>query len=131
MPPDLTVIPLTTEPDRALKITPPVTAGKKRHGEFPPQEEGEIFALPQGAVTRVLDEGSSFVIYKIDEKRTLSLDEVRGNITRALSEQKTRDAESKITGASTPQFNMAYFSDVAQKQTKAPGDILKDPSPKP
>jgi len=114
-----------------FKITPPVTAGKKRHGEFPPQEEGEIFALPQGAVTRVLDEGSSFVIYKIDAKRTLSLDEVRGNIARDVSEQKIRDAESKVTGASTPQFNMVYFSDVPQKETKAPGDILKEPSPKP
>src|SRR3954469_8363824 len=82
-----------------FKVTPPVTSGKKRHGEFPPQEEGEVFALPEGSVTRVMDEGSSFVVYKIDEKRTLSLDEVRGNIARQLAEQNARDAEAKIENA--------------------------------
>jgi hypothetical protein len=114
-----------------FKVTPPVTAGEKRHGEFPPQEEGEIFALPQGAVTRVLDEGSSYVIYKIDGKRTLSLDEVRGNISRLLSEQKIRDAETKITGSTTPQVNMVYFSDVSKKNADSSQDILKEPAPKP
>ena len=114
-----------------FKVTPPVTAGKKRHGEFPPQDEGELFALPQGSVTRVLDDGSSYVIYKIDGKRTLSLDEVRGNISRTLSEQKMRDAETAITGSVTPQVNMVYFSDVPKKNADSSQDIMKEPTPKP
>jgi len=114
-----------------FKVTPPVTAGKRRHGEFPPQEEGEVFALPEGTVTRVMDEGSSFVIYKIDAKHTLSLDEVRGNISRTLSEQKTRDEENKMSSSATPQINTVYFSDVANKNADSSHDILKEPSPKP
>src|SRR3954467_7135545 len=51
-----------------FKTTAPVTSGKRRHGEFPPQEEAEIFALSSGSVTRVMEEGSSYVIYKIDDK---------------------------------------------------------------
>jgi hypothetical protein len=115
-----------------FKVTPPVTSGKKRHGEFPPQEEGEIFALPQGAVTRVLDEGSSYSIYKIDSKRTLTLDEVRGNISRTLSEQKIKDEENAMSSSATPKFNMVYFSDVGKKDQNAQQEIpLKEPAAKP
>jgi hypothetical protein len=115
-----------------FKITPPVTSGKKRHGEFPPQEEGEIFALPQGAVTRVLDEGSAYVIYKIDGKRTLTLDEVRGNIARTLSEQKIKDEENRASSFATPKFNMVYFSDVGKKDANSSQEIpLKEPAAKP
>src|SRR5438270_7942872 len=97
------------------KTTPPLTAGKKRHGEFPPQEESEVFVLTEGSVTRVLDDGASFVIYKVDSKRTLPLDEVRGNISRTLSEQNMRDAENKVTSSASPQVNPVYFSDAAKK----------------
>jgi len=117
-----------------FKTTPPVTSGKRRHGEFPPQEEGEIFALPAGSVTRVFDEGSSFVIYKIDEKKTLSLDEVRGNITRTLADQNARDAEAKIENAPEKYSSPVYFSDMPKKEAPpaphAEENPMAEPAPK-
>src|SRR5947199_5646279 len=103
-----------------FKTTPPVTSGKRRHGEFLPQEEGEIFALSPGSVTRVMDEGSSYVIYKVDDKRTLSLDDVRGNIARELSEQNARDAEAKVENAPDKKLLPAYFSDMPKKEPPSP-----------
>jgi parvulin-like peptidyl-prolyl isomerase len=118
-----------------FKATPPVTSGKRRHGELPPQEEGELFALKPGTVTRVMDEGSSYVIYKIDEKRTLTLDEVRGNITRTIAEQNTRDAETKLENSPDKKLNPVYFSDVPKKETPAPPPAseapVQEPAPKP
>ena len=116
-----------------FKTTPPVTSGKRRHGEFPQQEEGEIFALTSGSVTRVFDEGSSFVIYKIDDKKTLSLDEVRGNIARTLSEQNARDAEAKIEDAPDKQLNPVYFSDMPKKElpsSPASENPMAEPAPR-
>ena len=118
-----------------FKTTAPVTSGKRRHGEFPPQEEGEIFALAPGSVTRVMDEGSSYVIYKIDQKRTLTLDEVRGNIARTLSEQNTHDAESKLENSPDKKLNPVYFSDAPKKDAPMPPPAaenpMAEPAPKP
>jgi len=118
-----------------VKTTAPVTSGKRRHGEFPPQEEGEIFALSPGSVTRVMDEGSSYVIYKIDQKRTLTLDEVRGNIARQLAEQNTRDAESKLENSPDKKLNEVYFSEAAKKEAPMPPPAAENPmsapAPKP
>src|SRR5438270_237064 len=114
-----------------FKSTPPVTSGKRRHGEFPPQEEAEIFALSKGSVTRVLDDGSSFAIYKIDDKRTLSLDEVRGNIARTVAEQNIRDAESKVENSAEKKLDPVYFSDVPKKEAPMPPPAVESPAPAP
>ena len=117
-----------------FKTTPPVTSGKRRHGEFQPQEEAEIFALSPGSVTRVMDEGSSFIIYKIDSKRTLSLDEVRGNIMRTVAEQNIRDAESKAENSAEKKLDPVYFSDAPSKEAPLPPATERptpEPAPKP
>ena len=112
-----------------FKTTPPVTSGKRRHGEFPPQEEGEIFALSPGSVTRVMDEGSSYVIYKVDDKRTLSLDEVRGNISRQLAEQNEHDAEAKIENSPDKKLSPVYFSDMPKKEPPPAAPAADNPMP--
>jgi hypothetical protein len=114
-----------------FKTTPPVTSGKRRHGEFPPQEEGEIFALSPGSVTRVMEEGASYVIYKIDAKRTLSLDEVRGNLTRVLAEQNARDAEAKVENAPEKYTSPVYFSDLPKKEPPPAPPAAENPMPDP
>lgn len=114
-----------------FKTTPPVTSGKRRHGEFPPQQEGEIFALSPGTVSRVFEEGASYVIYKIDSKRTLTLDEVRGNITRILAEQNARDAEAKIENAPEKYTSPAYFADLQKKEPTPPPPAEESPMAEP
>jgi len=114
-----------------FKTTPPVTSGKRRHGEFPPQEEGEIFALSPGSVTRVMEEGASYVVYKIDAKRTLSLDEVRGNLTRVLAEQNARDAEAKVENAPEKYTSPVYFSDLPKKEPPPAPPAAENPMPEP
>ena len=114
-----------------FKTTPPVTSGKRRHGEFPAQEEGEIFALAPGTVTRVMDEGSSYVIYKIDDKRTLTADEVRGNISRTLAELNIHDAEAKLENSADKKLNPVYFSDAPKKEAPMPPPAAENPAPEP
>ena len=114
-----------------FKTTPPVTSGKRRHGELPPQEEGEVFALSPGTVTRVFEEGGSFVIYKIDSKRTLTLDEVRGNLTRVLAEQNARDAEAKVENAPEKYTSPVYFSDPPKKEPPPPPPAAENPMAEP
>ena len=92
-------------------------------------EEGEIFALSPGSVTRVMDEGSSYVIYKVDDKRTLSLDEVRGNISRQLAEQNEHDAEAKIENSPDKKLSPVYFSDMPKKEPPPAAPAADNPMP--
>ncbi len=82
-----------------------------------------------------MDEGSSYVIYKIDQKRTLTLDEVRGNIARQLAEQNTHDAESKLENSPDKKLNEVYFSDAPKHEVPMPPPAAENPmsapAPKP
>lgn len=84
--------------------------GKRKRGLFPPAEEQDIFALQAGGVTKVETGPAGFTIWKVDEKQTIPLDQVREEISRNLSQQKMRAKVDSIKAGVHPDFNKAYFA---------------------
>lgn len=64
-----------------LTIAPPGTQmGKRRRENFVPEEAEEIFALKPGDASKLEIESSSYVVYKVDSKRALPVDQVKDEI---------------------------------------------------
>ena len=74
----------------ALKLQNPLktTMGPVRRGLFSADEEKQLFALKPGDVTSVVELPSAFVIYKLESRKTLKLDEVKDEIRQTLTKQK-------------------------------------------
>jgi PPIC-type PPIASE domain len=89
---------------------PPVTdGGSRRRAGLLPEVADEIFTLNPGQVSRVETEPYSFVIYKVEARRTLPLEMVRDEISRELAKQKLEDALKTVTGSIHADLNQKYF----------------------
>src|SRR5215813_7942459 len=93
-----------------LTIAPPnTTVGTRRRGMMAPQEEQELFALKPGDVSKVEQEPAGYIIYKLESRQTLPVDQVKEEISRELSRQKM-DAQIKaVTATVKAEFNDHYF----------------------
>lgn len=91
---------------------PPATTdfGKRKRGLFPPAEEQDIFGLKPGEVTKVESGPAGFIIWKVDEKQTIPLEQVREEISRNLSQQKMKAKVDSIKAGIHPDFNKDYFA---------------------
>jgi PPIC-type PPIASE domain len=77
---------------------PPTTeVGIRRRANLPTEVRDEIFSLNAGEVSQVEKEPYSFVIYKVESKRTLPLEQVRQEIAREVSKTKLDQALKAIT----------------------------------
>ncbi|HEV3317213.1 MAG TPA: peptidylprolyl isomerase [Candidatus Angelobacter sp.] len=128
----------------ALGITnpPPSTdLGKRKRGMFPPQEDQDIFALKSGEVTKVEPGNSGFVIYKVDVRETIPLEQVKDEISRNLSQQKLKSKVDSIKASVHPDFNKEYFVPPAAPDPPTPpggahpvpppSSLPQAPTPKP
>jgi parvulin-like peptidyl-prolyl cis-trans isomerase-like protein len=77
---------------------------------FLPNVEQDIKALKPGEVTKVEIEPSGFNIYKLRGRITLTLDQARPQIVRAISRQKVDEAMKSATSGVRPDLNEQYFS---------------------
>jgi parvulin-like peptidyl-prolyl isomerase len=89
---------------------PPATlVGPRRRRDLPSEVSGEVFSLQPGAVSRVEEETYSFVIYKLEGKRILPLEQVREEITRELSKSKLDRALKSIVSKIRTELDQDYF----------------------
>jgi parvulin-like peptidyl-prolyl isomerase len=99
-----------------LKTTtePPTTKfGAKRRGALPPAHEQKIFSLQPGEVSDVVQDSIGFVIYRVDAKQQIPLDQAKEQVKQRLTQQRIEDARQKIMGASKADYNDAYFGSEA------------------
>lgn len=90
--------------------SPPATeVGSRRRAGLLSQVADEVFALDPGQVSKVENEPYSFVIYKVEARRTLPLQMVRDEISRELSRQKVENALKAVTGNIHTDLNEDYF----------------------
>jgi parvulin-like peptidyl-prolyl isomerase len=97
-----TILGLTSPP-------PSVDAGTRRKGMLLPQEEEEVFALKAGQVSKVEQEPSGYIIYKVDSKQVVPLDQEKDAISRELYRQKFEAKIREITGSVHADLNDQYF----------------------
>ena len=89
---------------------PPATeAGNRRRTSLTSEVGEDVFALRPGEVSRVEKEAYSFVIYKVDAKRTLPKERVKEEISREIIKQKLEAALQFVTGTIHSDLNENYF----------------------
>jgi hypothetical protein len=115
---------------------PPTDFGKRKRGMFPPQEDQDIFALKAGEVTKVEAGNSGWVVYKVDSKETIPLDQIREEISRNLSQQKLKSKTDSIKASVRADFNKEYFAPPAPpvpppSMHPQPNTLPQAPTPKP
>jgi hypothetical protein len=96
-----------------LGITPPSMVpetGLRRRGTFPPEVGKEIFALKPGEVSHVESEPGGYVVYRLIDKPTASLDQMKGEIVRELYQQKMELAVKGTLHSVKSEFNDQYFA---------------------
>lgn len=99
---------------------PPATdVGSRRRTSLLPEVAEEIFALNPGQVSQVEKEPYSFVIYKVEARRTLPLEMVRDEISREISKRKLEDALKLVTGSVHSDLNEKYFGASAGQSSSA------------
>ena len=97
-----------------LTINPPNTSvGTRRRGMLAPAEEKELFALKPGEVSKVEQEPSGYIIYKVESRQTLPLEQVKDEISRELFREKMEAGMKAITGSVQADFNEEYFGPAA------------------
>lgn len=105
-----------------LTISPPsTTLGSRRRGMLTPADEKELFALKPSEVSSVKQEPAGYIIYKVESKETLPLDQVKDEISRELFRQKF-DAQMKaVTESVKAEFNDQYFGSAVPPSGAAMG----------
>lgn len=114
-----------------LTIAPPSTVlGPRRRGMLGQSDEQELFALKTGEVSKVEQEPAGYIIYKIESRQTLPVEQVKDEISRELFRQKL-DAQLKaVTGSVKSEFNDQYFG-AAASPAPSSGKIEAEPPKRP
>ncbi len=82
--------------------------GKTQRDALSPSEEF-VMDLKPGEVSRVIEELSGFVVYRVDAKSTDSLDQVRDEIRNALIAQRVQEQVEGLLQSANPAFDQRYF----------------------
>jgi hypothetical protein len=114
---------MTTEP-------PSTKFGAKRRGTLPPAHEQKIFALRPGETSEVVQDSFGAVIYRVDARQELPLDQVKDQVKAKLTQQRIEDARQKITSAKTD-YNDAYFGPESSAASPRPGQPPAPPAMRP
>lgn len=103
-----------------LKTTPPNTSiGPVRKGALPAPTDKEIFSLAEGGVYKS-DEPTAVVIYKVEKKQALPLDQVKDEIARTLLRQKMEARLKQINDSVKADYNESYFGPPAAPPSQLP-----------
>ncbi|HZU34184.1 MAG TPA: peptidylprolyl isomerase [Candidatus Angelobacter sp.] len=77
-----------------LKNPPTTKMAPVRHGVFAPEQEKQLFALKPGEVSGVIEQSSAFIIFKLEGRETLTQEQAKDEITRAIIKQHQEKQES-------------------------------------
>lgn len=93
-----------------LTIAPPNTlVGARRRGTLGQTDENELFTLKPGEVSKVEQEPAGYIIYKVESRQTLPLEQVKDEISRELFRQKLDAQLKSVTASVQAEFNDQYF----------------------
>ena len=115
-----------------LKLTtePPTTKfGSKRRKTLAPAHEQKVFTLKPGETSEVIQDPVGFVIYRVDSKQEVPLEQVKEQIKQQLTQQRIDDARQKVMSVTKADYNDAYFGPEAS--APKPGQLPAPPIVKP
>jgi PPIC-type PPIASE domain len=93
-----------------VKMQPPPTKlTKTRRTQLPP-DQSSVFDLKPGTVSSVLPNQNGYFIYKLEEKDTLPLEQVREEIHTTLQNQRIQDSMQQLQQSAKPVLDESYFA---------------------
>jgi hypothetical protein len=92
-----------------LKQNPPTTKLDKIRRSNLPQAHGAVFDLKPGEVSPVFSDAGGHTIYKMVDKQTLALAEVKAEIHSALADRRYKEAMQAYQLGTNLDLNEAYF----------------------
>jgi hypothetical protein len=103
---------------RGIK-TPPVSSLKPiRRGNMEQKTEAELFALKPGEITSVREFPTAYVIYKLESRKMIPLEEVTAEISTKIYQQNMA-ALMKPLASVQARYNERYFSRVGGEPVSA------------
>ena len=101
--------------DLGFNVLPPASeVGNRRRSALAPEVSEDVFALSPGEISRVENEPYSFVIYKVEEKKTLPELQVKEEIRREIIKQRLETALKSVTAGVRTEMNDKYFGAPAE-----------------
>lgn len=95
--------------DQKIKA-PPVSSMKPiRRGEMEQKTEAELFALKPGQITSVREFPTAYVIYKLESRRTIPLEEATPEISQKLYQQNMAKLMEPLASVQA-RYSERYFS---------------------
>lgn len=96
----------------AVKSPPPTRMAPIRRGVYAKEQEDMLFALKPGEVSKVLEQPSVYIIFKLVSRGTPRLDEVKDEIRSKLSREKLERLTAAVGGNVHAEFSEDYFGPV-------------------
>ncbi|HKV91776.1 MAG TPA: peptidylprolyl isomerase [Candidatus Angelobacter sp.] len=88
---------------------PPTTKmGPVRRGIYAPEQEKQLFALKPGQVTGVIEQASAIIIFKLESRETLTLDQAKDEIKQTLTKQNLEKQEQARSSSLKIEYNSKY-----------------------
>jgi hypothetical protein len=88
---------------------PPTTSmGPVRRGMYAPEQEKQLFALKPGQVTGVIEQSSAIIIFKLEGRETLTLDQAKDEIKQTLTKQNLEKQEHARSSSVKIEYNSRY-----------------------
>ncbi len=107
----------------AVKSTkkPPSTQAQvwRRNGSFPAGEETMLFGMRVGEVSPPVPNGSGLTIYKVESKRTIPLEEVKGEVQALYQMDKVQGELNSFLERAHPVLNRQYFDTEKEAELRA------------
>ena len=121
-----------------LKDPPTTRMGVVRRGVYAIDQEKQLFALKPGEVTKIVEQPSSFIIFKLEGRETPSLEKSKDEIVRRLVQQHLDKQEQASKNAVQIDYNEQYVGPgqpsaripVGQPNVTPPKEDLKSSAPK-
>lgn len=80
-----------------------------RRGVYSPDQEQQLFALKPGEVTRMIEQPSAFIIFKLENRKTPTLAEAKDEISRKLFQAHLDKEESTVSNSIKIDYNEEYI----------------------
>lgn len=110
------------------KAKPPQTnMGKLRRNTLQ-ADQAFVFDLKPGEVSKLISDSSGYFVYKMGEKDTVTLENVKEEIHNTLRAQRMQQSMQSIQQSATPTLNDAYFAVPAMAP---PATAAPNPKPQP
>jgi hypothetical protein len=92
-----------------ISETPPDVHRGKIRGDNLPASQLLVMELKTGEVSPIIPDKDGYLIYKVGEKRSLPLAEVREDVRKHLAEMQRQAEMNAISKSATPSYDETYF----------------------